>query len=176
MLELEHREHTILSWSVNPPEICAVFEENVPGIEKRLEAMRLVAERGYPVRAVMMPIISVEGWEDIYSAFSEQLLKTVPVERLTLGGVCIYRGARRIMEEKLGSGNAISTHINEDSQRAGDGRVRYPQTLRHRAYSLITQTARRLRPDLEIALCLEEGALWQSTGLEEHLGRCNCVL
>ena len=176
LLELEHREHTILSWSVNPPEICAVFEENVPGIEKRLEAMRLVAERGYPVRAVMMPIISVEGWEDIYSAFSEQLLKTVPVERLTLGGVCIYRGARRIMEEKLGSGNAISTHINEDSQRAGDGRVRYPQTLRHRAYSLITQTARRLRPDLEIALCLEEGALWQSTGLEEHLGRCNCVL
>lgn len=176
LLELEHREHTILSWSVNPPGVCAAFEENVPGIEKRLEAMRQVAERGYPVRAVMMPIIPVEGWEDIYSAFSEQLLRTVPVKRLTLGGVCIYRGAKRIMEEKLGPGNVISTHIDEDSQRAGDGRARYPQMLRHRAYSIITQAVRQLRPDLEIALCLEEKALWQSIGLEEHLGRCNCVL
>lgn len=176
LLELEHREHTILSWSVNPPEVCAFFEENVPNVKERLEAMRLVAEKGYPVRAVMMPIIPVEGWEDIYSAFCEQLLKTVPVRRLTLGGVCIYRGARRIMEEKLGSSNVISTHIDEDSQRAGDGRARYSQTLRHRAYSLITQTARRLRPDLELALCLEEKALWQSIGLEKQLGRCNCVL
>jgi DNA repair photolyase len=176
LLELEHKDHTILSWSVNPPEVCAVFEENVPCIEKRLEAMRLVAEKGYPVRAVMMPIIPVEGWEDIYSAFSEQLLRTVPVKRLTLGGICTYRGARRIMEEKLGSSNAISTHINEDSQRAGDGRARYPQALRHRAYSLITQAARRLRPDLEVALCLEEKALWQRAGLEAHLGQCNCVL
>jgi len=176
LLELEHREHTILSWSVNPPEVCDIFEENVPCIEERLEAMRQVAEKGYPVRAVMMPIIPVEGWEDIYSAFCEQLIRTVPVKRLTLGGVCIYRVARRIMEEKLGSGNAISTHIDEASQRAGDGRARYLQTLRHRAYSLITQIARHLRPDLELALCLEERALWKSTGLKQHLGQCNCVL
>ena len=27
------------------------------------------------------------------------------------------------------------------------------------------ESARRLRPDLEIALCLEERALWESTGL-----------
>jgi len=176
LLELEHREHTILSLSVNPPEVCAVFEENVPGIEERLEAMRRVAEKGYPVRAVMMPIIPVEGWEDIYVAFTRRLLETVPVQRLTLGGICIYSAARRIMEEKQGHGNVISTHIDEDSRRTGDGRARYAQALRHRAYSLIARTARRLRPDLELALCLEEKDLWQSTGLEEHIGRCNCVL
>ncbi|MCL5960273.1 MAG: hypothetical protein M1358_13345, partial [Chloroflexi bacterium] len=30
LLDLDHGSHTILSWSVNPPEISAVFEENVP--------------------------------------------------------------------------------------------------------------------------------------------------
>ncbi|MEE9201765.1 MAG: hypothetical protein V3U31_01040, partial [Dehalococcoidia bacterium] len=131
---------------------------------------------GYPVRAVMMPIIPIEGWQDIYAAFTRRLIETVPLQRLTLGGVCIYRGARELMERKMGLGNAISAHIYDGSQTAGDGRARYPQALRNSAYSLIIETVRRLRPDLELALCLEEESLWQSTGLEERLGRCNCVL
>jgi spore photoproduct lyase len=176
LLDLEHRGHTILSWSVNPPEVCAIYEENVPDIDERLEAMRRVAERGYPVRAVMMPIIPIDGWQDAYTAFTERLIETVPIQRLTLGGICIYRGARELMERKMGKGNAISAHIDRSSQTAGDGRARYPPSLRSAAYSLIIQTARRLRPDLELALCLEEKALWESTGLVESLGRCNCVL
>jgi spore photoproduct lyase len=176
LLELEHLGHTILSWSVNPPEVCALFEENVPGMDERLEAMRRVAEKGYPVRAVMMPIIPVDQWEKIYATFTQRLLETVPIQRLTLGGVCIYSGARRLMERKMGRENAISTHIADGFPSAGDGRMRYPQALRHRAYSLIIETAQRLRPDLEIALCLEEMPLWQSTRLEGRLGRCNCVL
>ena len=176
LLGLDHRGHTILSWSVNPPEVCTVFEENVPGIDERLEAMRRVAQRGYPIRATMMPIIPIEGWEEIYTAFTERLIETVPIERLTLGGVCIYRGARELMERKMGKGNAISAHIDDGLQRAGDGRTRYPQILRHRAYSHIIEAARRLRPDLEFALCLEETALWESTGIVERLGHCNCVL
>jgi len=176
LLELDHRGHTILSWSVNPPEVCALFEANVPSVEERLEAMCRVAEKGYPVRAVMMPIIPIDGWQDIYTAFTRCLIETVPIQRLTLGGVCIYRGAWELMERKMGLGNAISAHIDDGSQTAGDGRARYPQVLRNRAYSLIIEAVRRLRPGLELALCLEERALWQSTGLEERLGRCNCVL
>ena len=176
LLNLEHHGHTTLSWSVNPPEVCAIFEEIIPSIEERLEAMRRVALAGYPLRAVMMPIIPIEGWQDIYTAFTEHLLETVSIQRLTLGGVCIYRGARKLMERKMELDNAISTHIDDSIRTAGDGRARYPQALRNRAYSLIIETVRRLRPDLELALCLEERALWQSTGLEEHIGHCNCVL
>ena len=175
LLELDHKGHTILSWSVNPPQVCAVFEENIPGIEKRLEAMRRVAEKGYPLRAVMMPIIPVDGWQEIYTAFTEHLVKTVPLQRLTLGGVCTYRGARRLMERKMGADNAISSHI-DSSGTAGDGRMRYSRGLRQEAYALIIEIVRRLRPDLELALCLEERELWHSTGLEERRGHCNCVL
>ena len=176
LLDLEHREHSILSWSVNPPEVSAMFEENVPSIDERLEAMRRVAEQGYPVRAVMMPIIPIDGWQDVYTAFTERLLETVPIQRLTLGGICIYRGARELMERKMGKGNAVSAHIDGGSHTAGDGRARYPRRLRSEVYSLIIEGARRLRPDLELALCLEEEALWESTGLGGSMGRCNCVL
>jgi len=176
LLDLEHRGHSILSWSVNPPEVSAMFEENVPSVDERLEAMRRVAERGYPVRAIMMPIIPVDGWQSIYARFTEHLLQTVPIERLTLGGICIYRSARDLMERKMGRRNVVSEHIDAASPPAGDGRARYCRKLRHEVYSLVMESARRLRPDLEIALCLEEQALWESTGLVENIGRCNCGL
>jgi spore photoproduct lyase len=176
LLALEHQGHSILSWSVNPPEVSAAFEENVPSIDERLEAMRRVAERGYPIRAIMMPIIPVAGWQDIYARFTERLLQAVPLERLTLGCICIYRNARALMERKLGGRNVVSQHIDVASPSAGDGRARYSRKLRHELYALIMETARPLRPDLEIALCLEEQALWESIGLVQNMGRCNCRL
>jgi len=176
LLNLEHRGHSILSWSVNPPEVSAMFEENVPSIDERLEAMRRVAERGYAVRAIIMPIIPIDGWQDAYRAFTRRLLETVPIQRLTLGGICIYRSARDLMERKMGMRNVVSELIGRASPMAGDGRARYPRGLRHEVYSLIIASARRLRPDLEIALCLEEEALWESTGLGRSMGRCNCRL
>jgi len=176
LLDLEHGGHSILSWSVNPPKVSAMFEENVPTIDERLEAMRLVAERGYPVRAIMMPIIPIDGWEEAYTAFTDRLLQTVAIQRLTLGGICIYRSARDLMERRMGMRNVVSEHIDATSPKAGDGRARYSRDLRHEVYSLIIESARRLRPDLEIALCLEEQALWESTGLVASVGRCNCRL
>jgi spore photoproduct lyase len=138
--------------------------------------MRRVASAGYPIRAVMMPIIPVDGWQDIYTAFTRHILEAVPIQRLTLGGICIYRGARKLMEQKIGSNNAISNNIETIWHKAGDGRARYSQTLRREVYSIIIKAVRRLRPELELALCLEERELWQILGLEGNIGQCNCVL
>jgi spore photoproduct lyase len=174
LLGLDHRGHSILSWSVNPPGVSEAFEENVPRMQERLNAMHRAASAGYPVRAIMMPIIPVEGWQDSYADFARQLLD-IPIQRLTLGGICIYRGARDLMERKIGRRNPISDRL-DNSRVAGDGRIRFPRHLRQEMYSTIVDVARSLRPRLEIALCLEERALWESVGLVENLGRCNCGL
>ena len=175
LIGLEHKSHTIHSWSVNPSEIGEAFEENVPTIDERLGAMRLVASAGYPVRAVMMPIIPIEGWQEAYAVFTRRLLENVPIQRFTIGGICSYKAARLLMERKLGIDNQVSTNIcNKDN--SPDGRARYPAPMRREIYSQIIKVARDIRPDIEIALCLEEKELWQKFGLENSLGRCNCVL
>ena len=177
LLHLRHEGHTILSWSLNPPEVANVFEENVPTVEERLIAMNRVAAAGYPVRAVMMPVIPVDDWQEVYTWFTHKLLETVPIQRLTIGGICIYRGARALMDRKIGSENLISERlVTIDNKHRGDGRARYTEALREEIYSVIIETARRLRPELEIALCLEEESLWRYLGLENNMSRCNCVL
>jgi spore photoproduct lyase len=175
MTGLAHKKHSILSWSVNPPEVCSVFEENVPPVEKRIEAMCRVASVGYPVRAVMMPIIPIPMWQKAYEVFTRHLVKTVPLQRLTLGGICSYKDARLLMERKLGTGNYISTKM-DDKNSSLDGRNRYSITTRQEMYSCIIKVARDIRPDMEIALCLEDNELWERLGLEGSIGRCNCVL
>jgi spore photoproduct lyase len=174
LLGLEHCGQSILSWSVNPPEISAVFEENVPSMDERLDAMRRASIAGYLVRAIMMPIIPVEGWQDTYTEFTRRLLE-IPIQRLTLGSICIYTGARDLMERKMGKKNVISDRLDR-TVAAGDGRIRFSRSLRHEVYSTIVEASRRVRPDLEIALCLEEETLWESTGLAGNMGRCNCGL
>jgi len=176
LLNLDHKGNTILSWSVNPPEIAERFEENTPSIESRLTAMKKVAEKGYPIRAVMMPIIPVEGWQSYYYKFTRRLIAEVPLKRLTLGGVCIYPNAQKLMESKMSKQNPISAGIKKVSGKSGDGRNRYSHDKRREIYSFILDIVHKLRPDLELALCLEDKILWEETGLRQRLGHCNCVL
>ncbi len=174
LLDLDHNGRTILSWSLNPPEIAERFEANVPSIEARITAMQKVSETGYTVRAVIMPLIPVPGWREKYDRFIRDLLSRMPIQRLTLGGICSYKNAVRLMEQKLGTENAISNHIVND--KAGDGRARYDPALRVRMYMHLLRTAKEMQPDLEFALCLEDQGVWRTVNEEVRLGSCNCIL
>ncbi len=71
--------------------------------------------------------------------------------------------------------NAVSANmVNE--VKGDDGRVRYRTELRVQLYAQAVRIARAVKPDLEIALCLEEPAVWKALNLEPARGRCNCVL
>ncbi|MHC4173637.1 MAG: SPL family radical SAM protein, partial [Planctomycetota bacterium] len=77
LLDLDHRGYTILSWSLNPPKVSATFERNVPSPDERIAAIQKCAEAGYPIRAVIMPVIPVEDWQNTYGDFLENLLTSV---------------------------------------------------------------------------------------------------
>ena len=175
LLGLSHRGHTILSWSLNPPPLAQQFEDNMPSVEARIEAMAHCAKAGYPVRAVIMPLILAPGWENAYATFLRDLLIRVPIDRLTLGGICSYNHALRLMERRLGRDNAVSRNLMPKPD-TGDGRVRYAPELRLHAYTTLLETVRTIRPDLETALCLEELSVWKPIHERWRLGQCNCVL
>ena len=176
LLDLRHSGRTILSWSLNPPEVCGQFEEGTPGPAERIDAMKRCAAAGYPVRAVVMPIIPIPGWREAYGGFLGDLLEQVPLDRITLGGICSYDQASRLMEDKLGPDNAISRSLADRPQRSADGRRRYPTSLRFQMYRNLVDVIQRFRPGLQIGLCLEEATTFETLGMTANIGRCNCVL
>ncbi len=174
LLDIDHQGHTILSWSLNPTEICNAFESNVPSPNERIAAMRKCADAGYPLRAVIMPIIPIEGWQNIYTSFLENLLKSVPLERVTLGQICSYSGALQLTERKLGKDNPISRILEKGKSR--DGRVRFPIKTRIEVYEYLIDKTRKLQPQLQIGLCMEEADTFKALDMENSIGCCNCVL
>jgi len=177
LLDLDHRGHTILSWTVNPIAVIEAFEEDTPSLEDRLTAMEAAAQSGYPVRAVIMPIIPIPGWEAIYGEFLTSLLTRVRPQRITLGSICSYPQAMRLTEQKLGRENPISAQLDQGGQsRTFDGRVRFPRELREEVYRHLLRTIRQHHEDVEIGLCLEEPSLFDSLDMGDSVGRCNCVL
>ena len=175
LLDLDHNRKTILSWSVNLPSVASEFEPNTPPMASRIEAMRLAGQAGYPVRAVLMPLIPVDDYLDRYATFLCDLLEAVPLTRLTIGAICSYPAAVQLMNAKLGQGNRVASNF-ASRRNTEDGRTRYPFELRRTAYEHLVQTARSIRPDLEIGLCLETHAMFATLGMQESLGCCNCVL
>ena len=178
LLDLDHKGHTVLSWTLHPPEISESFEPNTPPVAERLRAMKRCADSGYPVRAVLMPLIPVEGWIDRYAAFLKRLLEEIPVQRLTIGAVCSYQAAHQLMNRKLGAKNVIAGNMSQaQSQvRSEDGRMRYSEQLREKGYRHLIQTAKNSCPGLEIGLCLESQHFFEKMDLPIIPDRCNCVL
>jgi DNA repair photolyase len=176
LLDLDHAGRTILSWTVNAPEVTQLFEMHTPSIAARLDAIRRCALAGYPVRAVVMPIVPVADWQESYGRFMVTLLESVPLARITLGSICSYPQAQRLMELKLGSQNAISPALGREGTKLDDGRLRFSRSTREEVYRYLVESIRRQRPDLEIGLCLEDEAMFAALGLRESVGRCNCVL
>jgi spore photoproduct lyase len=176
LLDLEHARRTILSWTVNAPEVVRDFEKNTPEIMVRIDAMRRCAQAGYPVRAVVMPIIPVANWQEVYGRFLVTLLESVPLSRITLGSVCSYPQAQRLMELKLGKENAVSSLLDRGPIKSDDGRLRFNRSSREEVYRYLIECIRRVRPDLEIGLCLEDELMFASLDLQKSVGRCNCVL
>jgi DNA repair photolyase len=176
LLDLDSRGRTILSWTVNAPEVALRFEKNTPDVNARIEAMRRCVQAGYPVRAVLMPIVPVADWQAAYGRFIATLLESVPLARITLGSICSYPQAQRLMELKLGKQNAISTLLDRGRAESDDGRLRFHRSTREGVYRYLIECIRRQRPDLEIGLCLEDEPMFASLGLQRGIGRCNCVL
>ncbi len=176
LLDLDHRAHAILSWTVNPSAIIEAFEENTPTLEDRLTAMEAASRAGYLVRAVVMPIIPIPGWAAIHGEFLVDLLSRVKLQRITLGSICSYPQAMRLTEKKLGRKNPISVQLDRGPGRMTDGRARFPRELREEVYRHLLRTIRQQDQDVNIGLCLEEPSLFDSLDMRDSVGRCNCVL
>ncbi len=176
LLAIRHGGHTILSWTLSPQAVVEAYEPNTPSLEERLRAMEACAKAGYPVRAVIMPILPLPDWETVYGEFLVEVLRRVRLSRLTLGSICSYPQALRLTEQKLGDDNPVSTQLDPARHRAADGRLRFPRDLRRQVYGRLLRTIRGVDAELEVGLCLEEPEMLDWLGISGGLGRCNCVL
>ncbi|HEY8360973.1 MAG TPA: hypothetical protein VIL30_26235 [Ramlibacter sp.] len=65
LLGLDHQGRTRMRASLNPAEF-ARFEGGTSPVGERLQALRRMADAGYPIGLTVAPIIAADGWQEAY--------------------------------------------------------------------------------------------------------------
>jgi spore photoproduct lyase len=160
LLALDHREKTIMAWSLNTPRVVGGEERRTASIEARLRAAARCAAAGYPVAFHFDPMILYEGCEEEYGRVLEQLFARVPAERIvwiSMGTFRFMPDLKPLVEKRF----AASTIAYGEFVRGLDGKMRYFKPLRTALYREMVRRIREAAPEVCVYLCMEAEEVWE---------------
>ena len=160
LLKLPHNGQTIISFSLNPPEVSRLYEPDAPPPGKRLEAARKCVRAGYRLHIRVDPMIPVEGWRKAYSRLAEEIAELKP-ERVTLGCLRLYPSVKAFSQRS----KAVFQYVSE---RTPDGRFRPPEKTRIEMYQLMLSKLQ----GLEVGICKELPSIHEAL---KPSPLCNCI-
>jgi spore photoproduct lyase len=175
LLNLDHGERTVCSWSLNPPRIIAEEEHLTASLDERLRAARRCANAGYPLGFHFDPLISYQGWEEDYRRVVELLFEHIDPRRViwvSLGALRCPPSLKRVVRERFPNSRLFSGELVPGA----DGKLRYLKPIRVQMYRRMVSWLRDCGEELFIYLCMERGDVWHevfgsSPGSSEGLNK-----
>ncbi len=67
LLDLDHRGHTRIRFSINSERIIKTHEHRTPALQERIRALSRLMEHGYPGGVIIAPVILDGSWKQEYS-------------------------------------------------------------------------------------------------------------
>jgi spore photoproduct lyase len=157
---LEHRGHTVISWSVNSTHICETEESKAPSLDERMAASRQCQKWGYRLGFHFDPLICYEGWEADYRAAVREIFSAVDpagIAWVSLGALRFPPHLREIIrkrfpESKAAYGEFVPGH---------HGKMRYFRPIREEMYRKMRSWIHEAAPDVFVYLCMESHFVWE---------------
>lgn len=181
LLDLEHRGHTIMLWTLSTPTVSRRIEVDTATTEQRLEAARKCQQAGYTVRFKFKPIVPVAGWREEATDMLEKLFDAVEPDNLSMEMLFFdsVTEFKEIFDPELFDPELIQ--MMEDLEASGqitDRMHPFPIDLRAEVYEYYIREIQRLSPNTRVSLCAETRPMWEQIG--PRLGAtaesfaCNC--
>jgi DNA repair photolyase len=172
LLDLTHRNKTIISFSVNTDKVYQQLEHRTASPEARLMAAKKLQQTGYEIRIRIDPVIYYSTWKKDYIDLVEKIFTYVKPERITIGE---YRPSKGLASH-ISSRFPDSPLLRINSGLISDGtKLRYPDEHRLAMFKTILETINRLDRKTEVALCKEDVKIWKSLGMQINGLQCNCL-
>jgi spore photoproduct lyase len=160
LADLDHRGHTVVSWSLNSRPVCRSEELKTAGFDERLSAARRCQEWGYPVGFHFDPLIHYEDWEEDYESAVHEAFQAVDPSKVawvSLGCLRFTRHLRdvirsRFPKSKIPYGEFVPGH---------HGKLRYFRPIREEMYAKMRRWILREAPGVFVYLCMENRAVWE---------------
>ena len=160
LLSLNHRQRTVISWSLNPLKMIEEEELRTATLGERIEAAKRCQEKGYPLGFHFDPIIYYEDWkkgyqETILSLFSR--IDPKGVVWISLGGFRYPPQLKAIAKERFPNTKIFLGELFPGR----DAKFRYFKEIRVEMYRKMVERLREVDPNLFIYLCMESQEVWE---------------
>ena len=159
---LDHRGHTVVSWSINSKSITRSEELKTAAFEERLSAARRCQDWGYKVGFHFDPLIHYEGWEEGYRDAVEQVFRAVDpsqVAWVSLGSLRFTPHLREIVRRRFPRSKIPYGEFVPGNH----GKTRYFRPIREEMYSRMRSFIRTAAPQVFVYLCMENRAAWEAS-------------
>ena len=160
LLKIDPRGRVMVSWTLSPREVWRSSEHRTASPWERIAAARTVLDAGYRIGFHFDPIIAYENAERDYGVLIDELLSTIPADRISF----VSMGALRMTPELR---NAARRRFPNDPMLLGeevlgaDGRLRAFGALRVRLYRAMQDRFERAGAKIPAYLCMENSAVHQ---------------
>jgi len=160
LLPLDHQGHTVVSWSVNPPEIIKSIELGAASLSERLAALAEVQEEGYLIGLHFDPILHFPGWREAYENLIRRLFQVANPERIawiSMGSLRFPPGMREVLQQRWPKSVLRASEFIKGQ----DGKLRYPKPLRLSLYKAVYEYLHHYGGErLFIYFCMESADVW----------------
>jgi spore photoproduct lyase len=175
LLGLQHRERTVVSWSLNPARIIGEEEVGTASLAERIEAAQRCQESGYPIGFHFDPLIEHDGWEESYRDALEAVFQRINAKRViwvSLGGFRYPPQLKAISRERFPETRIFLGELFPGK----DGKFRYLKEIRVEMYRKMVAWLKEIDPGLFVYLCMESPEVWErvfgwSPSGSQHLNR-----
>ncbi len=161
LLDLHHGGKTVVSWTMNPPEIIAREEIGTADLEARLLAMEQVASAGYPVGIHFDPMILFSGWEKAYEGLVRDIFSAIRPDHV----IWISIGSLRFnpeMKKKIENNYPASRITAQEMVLGDDNKFRYLRPVRAGMYRHVLNLLNEAGAGQCFTyLCMERWNVWQ---------------
>lgn len=172
LLDLDHKNKSIMSFSVNTNMVYQQLEHRTASPEERLKAAGKLQQAGYEIRLRIDPVILYSTWKKDYIDLVEKIFSYVKPERITIGE---YRPSKGLASH-ISSRFPESPLLKINSGLISDGtKLRYPDEHRLAMFKIIIDTIKKHDRKVKVALCKEDIKIWKNLDMTINGLQCNCL-
>jgi len=175
LLRLTPNSQTVVSWSLNTQHMIDQYEIGAASLDERINAARRCQEHGYRIRLRIDPGVLCDGWQSDYAELIHRSLVALRPENITLGMLRLLPGHFVLARQAYGS-RAGALRQAGLSEKASDGKLRYPFRQRVEFYRFLIDVIRSLNERMSIGLCRETPDVWSILNHRCDRHRCNCLI
>ncbi len=159
LLENDVQKNIIVTWSLNTPTIIENEEHLTASLERRLEAARKVANKGYKVGFHFHPIVEYEDYLDEYNEVFKKVLSMFDASEVVLVSFGTLTFIKPVIKQLRN--RDFKTKITQMPFDDAAGKFSYPLEIKKEMFRYAYNAFKPWHKKVFFYLCMEEHSLWK---------------